>query len=55
MAKREPLLIGAESREGKAYRRFTGEMEEAALRSRALTDSELRLLLRQERSESNVK
>jgi hypothetical protein len=37
----EPLLIGAETDHGKVVRHFQGELEEAALWSRALTDDEL--------------
>ena len=38
---REPLLIGAETDAGKVVRHFHGELEEAALWSRALTDEEV--------------
>jgi hypothetical protein len=38
---REPLLIGAETDSGKVVRHFHGELEEAALWSRALTDVEV--------------
>jgi hypothetical protein len=41
---RELLLIGAETDSGKVVRHFYGELEEAALWSRALTDEELTLL-----------
>jgi hypothetical protein len=37
----EPLLIGAETDGGKVGRHFEGELEVAALWSRALTDAEL--------------
>ncbi len=40
----EPLLIGAETDTGKVVRRFRGELEEAALWSRALTDDEVAML-----------
>lgn len=40
----EPLLIGAETDGGQVVRPFHGELEEAALWSRALTDVEIRLL-----------
>lgn len=42
----EPLLIGAETHDGVPRRFFTGEMEEAALWPRALTDTEVALLTR---------
>jgi hypothetical protein len=42
----EPLLIGAETDNGKVVRHFHGEMEEAALWPRALTDSEIGSLTR---------
>jgi len=38
---REPLLIGAETDSGKVVRHFRGELEEAAVWSRALTDEEV--------------
>lgn len=41
---REPLLIGAETEAGKVVRHFHGELEEAALWSRALTDAEVAVL-----------
>lgn len=41
---REPLLIGAETDAGKVVRFFHGELEAAALWSRALTEAELALL-----------
>ena len=41
---REPLLIGAETYAGKVVRHFHGEVEEAALWSRALSDGEIGLL-----------
>lgn len=41
---REPLLIGAETDAGKVVRHFRGELEEAALWSRALTDDEVAML-----------
>ena len=40
----EPLLIGAETDAGKVGRHFRGELEAAALWSRALTDDEVALL-----------
>lgn len=40
----EPLLIGAERDAGKVVRHFRGELEEAALWSRALTDDEVAML-----------
>ena len=40
----EPILIGAETDNGQVVRPFSGEMEEAALWTRALTDEELRTL-----------
>lgn len=40
----EPILIGAESYDGVPKRFFTGEMEAAAIWSRALTDGEVQLL-----------
>jgi hypothetical protein len=40
---REPLLIGAETDSGKVVRRFHGELEEAALWSRALAEAEVAL------------
>ena len=40
----EPLLIGAETNDGKVVRHFYGELEEAALWSRALSDKEIALL-----------
>lgn len=43
-ANREPLLIGAETEQGRVVRPFTGEMAEAALWTRALTDGELETL-----------
>lgn len=43
----EPLLIGAETDGGKVVRHFLGELEEAALWSRALSDEEIRTLSRQ--------
>ncbi len=41
---REPLLIGAETEGGKVVRHFRGEVETAALWSRALTDAEVAAL-----------
>lgn len=41
---REPLLIGAERDAGKVVRHLRGELEEAALWSRALTDDEVAML-----------
>jgi hypothetical protein len=38
---REPLLIGAETDDGKIGHHFRGELEEAALWTRALTDEEV--------------
>jgi hypothetical protein len=40
----ESLLIGAETEAGKVVRHFHGELEEAALWSRALTDNEVFVL-----------
>jgi sucrose-6-phosphate hydrolase SacC (GH32 family) len=45
----EPLLIGAETEAGKIVRPFSGEMEEAAIWSRALSDEELAKLMRKEK------
>ena len=42
----EPLLFGAATDEGKVVHPFTGEMQEAALWSRTLSDDELALLMR---------
>jgi len=42
----EPLLIGAETDAGKAVRPFHGEMEEAAVWARALSDDEVAALSR---------
>jgi len=42
----EPLLIGAETDGGKVVRHFRGELEEAALWSRALSDDEIGSLSR---------
>ena len=47
---REPLLIGAETDAGKVVRHFRGELEEAALWSRALTDDEVAVLSGVEKS-----
>jgi len=44
VASDEPLLIGAAMDDGKVVRRFHGEMEEAALWSRALSDDEIAVL-----------
>lgn len=44
----EPLMIGAEMDHGKVVRPFTGEMEEAAVWSCALSDEELAQVMRQE-------
>ncbi len=41
----EPILIGAESYDGEPKRFFTGEMEEAAIWPRALTQIELEMLM----------
>jgi len=43
-ANQEPLLIGAETDQGRVVRHFRGELESAALWSRALTDDEIALL-----------
>ena len=43
---REPMLIAAETVDGQIVRHFQGELEEAALWSRALTDDELSELSR---------
>jgi len=45
----EHVLIGAETDNDKVVRPFTGEMEEAALWSRALTDAEVAAVCRKER------
>jgi hypothetical protein len=37
----EPLMLGAESHDGEPKRFFTGEMETAAIWTRALTDEEI--------------
>ena len=42
----EPILIGAASFDGVPKMQFTGEMEEAAIWSRALSDAEIFTLLR---------
>jgi hypothetical protein len=42
----EPLLIGAETDRGQVVRLFTGEMRQASLWTRALSDDELKVLLR---------
>ncbi len=42
----EPILIGAASFDGVPKMHFTGEMEEAAIWSRALSDAEVAMLLR---------
>jgi hypothetical protein len=42
----EPLLIGAETDDGKVVRHFHGEVEEAAIWPRALTDDQLAALAR---------
>jgi hypothetical protein len=42
----EPLLIGAETDAGKVVRHFHGELEEAAIWTRALSDKEIALLSR---------
>ena len=44
----EPVLLGAETDNGKIIRLFTGEMEEAALWPRALSDTEVARLMRKE-------
>jgi hypothetical protein len=41
---KEPLLIGAETDGGKVVRHFEGELQEAALWSRALTEDEIKSL-----------
>ena len=46
---REPLLIGAETDAGNVVRLFTGEMEEAAVWSRALSNEELARLMRKDK------
>jgi hypothetical protein len=45
----EPVLIGAETDQGKLVRHFKGELETAALWSRALSDAELAQLMRTKR------
>jgi beta-fructofuranosidase len=45
----EPVIIGAETDNGRVVRPFTGEMEEAALWSRTLTDAEVAQLARKEK------
>ncbi len=40
----EPILLGAETEAGQDVRAFTGEMEEAAVWTRALADEEIQLL-----------
>jgi beta-fructofuranosidase len=45
----EPVLIGAETDHGSVVRPFTGEMEEAALWTRALDEKELALLMETDR------
>ena len=47
-ANQEPVLLGAETDNGKPVRFFTGEMAEAALWTRALDDAELATVLRRE-------
>jgi beta-fructofuranosidase len=47
----EPALIGGETDQGKIVRPFTGEMEEAALWARALSDEEVALLSRKPKLE----
>ena len=44
----EPLMIGAQTDSGAVVAPFTGDMEEAAVWSRALTDEEISLLSRKE-------
>ena len=51
----EPLLIGAETDHGRPARFFTGEMEEAALWARALTDDELATVMRKDKIMSEHK
>ena len=41
----EPILIGAETDDGQVVRPFTGEVERAAVWTRALSDEEVKLLL----------
>jgi hypothetical protein len=45
----EPLLIGAETDNGQIVRRFSGDIEEAALWARPLSDEELGILMRRAR------
>lgn len=45
----EPALVGAETDNGRIVRLFTGEMEEAALWSRTLSDAEVAAICRKER------
>ena len=45
----EPVLIGAESDNGNVVRPFTGELEEAALWPRALSDADVAAVCRKER------
>ncbi len=52
---REPLLIGAQTDHGEAVAAFTGELEEAALWSRALSDAEVAALVRKEKLVSHPK
>ncbi|MEX0675629.1 MAG: family 16 glycoside hydrolase [Pirellulales bacterium] len=44
----EPILIGAQTDDGRVVRPFTGELEEAALWTRALSDDELQVVTRSE-------
>ena len=50
----EPVLLGAETDHGSVIRPFTGEMEEAALWSRALDANELSSVMRKEQIMSDV-
>jgi|GEM_PF-1020318 beta-fructofuranosidase len=52
---REPLLIGAQSDNGEAVAAFTGDLEEAAVWSRALTDDEVAAISRKEKLMSHPK
>jgi beta-fructofuranosidase len=45
----EPVLLGAETDHGRVIRPFTGEIEEAALWPRALSDAEMAALMRRSR------
>lgn len=52
---REPLLIGAQTDHGEAVASFTGDLEEAAVWSRALADDEVAALVRKEALVSHPK